>query len=66
MDKNEWCIVKYHNTSPERKTEYDLLVRRVYQWEALEWQVKNGKAKIVARGFKSNDEALFYLPLYND
>lgn len=63
MDKEEWCIVKYHNTSTERKTDYDLLIRRVYQWEA---QRLNGEAVIVARGFKSNDEALFYLPLYND
>lgn len=66
MDKDEWCIVKYHNRNYEEnpnKPEYDLLVRRLYQWEA---QRLNGKAEIVARGFKSNDEALFYLPLYND
>jgi len=63
VDKGEWCIVKYHNTDTDRKTEYDLLVRLVYQWEAQRLQ---GRSELVARGFKSNEEALFYLPLYND
>ena len=64
MGKNrQWCIVKYYNTDPDRETEYDLLVRIEYQWTAQRLQ---GKNQVVARGFKTAQEAMFYLPLYRD
>ena len=59
VDKSEWCIVKYHNK--DGKT--SLLVRMKYQWDA---QTLRGDWEYLADGFKSNEEALFYLPLYND
>jgi hypothetical protein len=48
--EDEWCIVKYHNRNYEEnpnKPEYDLLVRRVYQWEA---QRLNGEWEYLAKG----------------
>ena len=59
----EWCIVKYYNTDPDRKTEYDLLVRIEHQWTAQRLQ---GRSAVVARGLKRAEEAMFYLPLYKD
>ena len=58
-----WCIVKYHNTDEDRKCDYDLLVRLEHQWMA---QRLNGKWEVMARGFKTAHEAMFYLPLYKD
>ena len=58
VDKGEWCIVKYYHNNGKTS----LLVRKKYQWEA---QRLEGRSEVIARGFKSNEEALFYLPLYN-
>lgn len=59
----KWCIVKYHNTDKDRKAEYDLLVRIEHQWLAQRLQ---GKWEVMARGFDTAQEAMFYLPLYKD
>ena len=63
LDKEEWCIVRYHNTSPDRKRDYDLIVRKVYQWDA---QNLRSNWEYVARGFKSNEEALQWVNLFKE
>jgi len=70
VDKEEWCIVKYYNEYPHLEPEervgkppYDLLVRLVYQWGA---QNIRGDANVVARGFKTAEEAMHYIKLYKD
>ena len=72
LDEEEWCIVKYHNEwlhlEPEQregKPEYDLLVRKTYQWEAVHKHLAN-KSEVIARGFKSNEEALKFVCLYKE
>ena len=64
-DKGEWCIVCYHNKSPQRKADQDLIVRRVYQWEAVGRHLQS-TWEIVARGFKSNEEALQFVNLFKE
>lgn len=70
LDEEEWCIVRYRNEwlhlEPEQRVgrpQYDLLVRKVYQWQAVGSHLQSQWA-IVARGFKSNEEALKFVCLY--
>ena len=57
LDKEEWCIVRYNGT--------DLLVRKVYQWEA-QADLVHTPWEYVARGFKSNEEALQFVNLFKE
>lgn len=74
LDKEEWCIVKYHNTDTDYdmggntippKRPYDLLIFKVYQWEAQAYNYSH-KWEYVARGFKSNTEALKFVSLFKE
>ena len=73
LDKEEWCIVKYHNEwshlnpwERQGRPQYDLLVRKVYQWEAQAKLYPPYKWEYVARGFKSKEEALKYVKLFKE
>lgn len=74
LDEEEWCIVKYRNTDTNYdnkgneippKRPYDLLIRKMYQWEA-QGKHYSHKWEMVARGFKSNEEALKYVKLFKE
>lgn len=72
LDKEEWCIVRYRNTyahlkehEKKRLPEYDLLIRKAYQWEMVGHHLQ-GRWEIVARGFKSNEEALQFVNLFKE
>lgn len=62
LDKEEWCIVRYYNKDPDRKADYDLLVRRMYQWEAQHLQ---GRWEVVARGL-TEKQATEYSKLFKE
>ena len=73
LDKEEWCIVRYHNEwvhlEPEKRNKMpanELLVRKTYQWEAQAKFYPPYKWEYVARGFKSNEEALKFVCLYKE
>ena len=57
VDKEEWCIVRYNGT--------DLLIRKVYQWEPTGERILT-PWEYVARGFKSNEEALLFVNLFKE
>ena len=57
LDKEEWCIVRWHDDG--------LFVRKVYQWEAQGDHYRH-KWEYVARGFKSNEEALKFVKLFKE
>jgi hypothetical protein len=70
----DWCIVKYINTDtnyddegnehpPERP--YDLLILREYQWEAQARDYRH-KWEYLARGLKSNEDALKWVSLFKE
>jgi len=56
LDKEEWAIVRHRG---------EVLIRRVYQWDA---QANNYAHawEYLARGFKSNEEALKFVCLYKE
>ena len=64
LDKEEWCIVRYHNTSPIRERDYDLLARRAYQWEAVGEHFQH-KWEYVARGL-TEKQATEYSKLFKE
>jgi hypothetical protein len=72
LDEEEWCIVRYRNEwlhlEPEKRNKMparELLIRKVYQWEAQGDHYRH-KWEYVARGFKSNEEALKYVCLFKE
>ena len=72
LDEEEWCIVRYHNEwlhlEPEKRKKmptHEFLIRKTYQWEAVHKHLAN-KSEVIARGFKSNEEALKYVCLYKE
>ena len=64
LDKEEWCIVRYRNTSPQRERDYDLLARRRYQWEAVGQHLQN-KWEYAARGL-TEKQATEYSKLFKE
>jgi hypothetical protein len=72
VDREEWCIVKYHNAylhlepkEREGKPPYELFIRKVYQWEA-QASFYPYKWEYAARGFKSKTEALRFIKLFKE
>jgi hypothetical protein len=53
----DWCIVRWHDG--------DLLVMRQYQWIAQGEHYRH-KWEYVARGFKSNEDALQWVSLFKE
>lgn len=64
LDKEEWCIVRYYNKDPNRKADQDLIVRRVYQWEAVGEHFQH-KWEYVARGL-TEKQATEYSKLFKE
>lgn len=64
LDKEEWCIVRYHNTSPNRTRDYDYIARKVYQWGAVGAHLEN-KWEYVARGL-TEKQAKEYSKLFKE
>lgn len=64
LDKEEWCIVRYRNTAEDRERDYDLLVRKRYQWEAI-GQHLQGRWEYVARGL-TEKQATEYRNLFKE
>lgn len=64
-NKDEWCIVRFRNSDPDRKTDTDVLIFKVYQWEAQAYAYDH-KWEYLARGFKSNEEALKFVKLFKE
>lgn len=64
-DKEEWCIVRFRNTAEDRERDYDILVRKRYQWEEVGEHFQH-RGECVARGFKSNEEALQWVKLFKE
>lgn len=67
LDKEEWAVIRYHNEyahlephEKEGRPEYELLIRKVYQWEAQYVHI-NQKWEYVMRGLKSNEEAIEFV-----
>ena len=57
--KPDWCIVRWHDG--------ELMVRREYQWEAQgKWFAVNHKWAYMAKGFKSNEDALQWVSLFKE
>ena len=63
--KPDWCIVRYVCQNEPRKGEVDILVRREYQWEA-HGQFYPHRWTYLAKGFKSNEEALQWVSLFKE
>jgi hypothetical protein len=57
-NKDEWCIVRWRNPQ-------GLMVFREYQWEAQGKHYQH-KWEYVARGFKSNEDALQWVCLFKE
>ena len=55
--KADWCIVRWHDG--------DLLVKREYQWLPQGEHYRH-KWEYVARGFKSNEDALQWVSLFKE
>lgn len=53
----DWCIVRWHTG--------DLMVFREYQWMA-QGKHYSHKWEYVARGFKSNEDALQWVSLFKE
>ena len=58
LDKDEWCIVRYGVSNT------DLLVRRMYQWEAHADMV-NAPWEVVARGL-TEKQAMEFEKLFKE
>jgi hypothetical protein len=56
LDEDEWCIVRHRG---------ELLVRKMYQWEAQAHNYAHAW-EYVARGFKSNEDALQWVSLFKE
>lgn len=58
--KPDWCIVRWHDG--------DLMVRREYQWraQAERFDTSMPKWKYMAKGFKSNEDALQWVCLFKE
>lgn len=53
----DWCIVRWHTG--------DLIIRREYQWWP-QGKYFTEKWKYVAKGFKSNEDALQWVSLFKE
>jgi hypothetical protein len=53
----DWCIVRWHTG--------DLIIRREYQWIAQGKHYPH-KWEYMARGFKSNEDALQWVSLFKE
>ena len=61
----DWCIVRYVHQEEQRKGKVELLVMRQYQWIAQGEHYRH-KWEYVARGFKSNEDALQWVSLFKE
>ena len=73
-DKADWCIVRYNNADYDYdddgnkihpKRPYDLLIFREYQWEPQGKHYPH-KWEYLAKGFKSNEDALQWVSLFKE
>jgi len=61
----DWCIVRYVHQEEQRKGKVELLIFRECQWIAQGKHYPE-KWEYVARGFKSNEDALQWVSLFKE
>ena len=61
-DQQEWVIVKYYNTDSDRVTDYDILIRKKYHWDA---QRLDGRWEYLAFGL-THKQATDFVKLFKE
>ena len=61
-DLDEWAIVNYYNTDSDRETDYNILIRKKYHWDA---QRLDGHWEYLATGL-THKQAMEFAKLFKD